>query len=141
MQACARLSPQPEGGRAVSPRLTPERFGTVPRLYVEAKNDRSVVPAALSGIMASFILALSRALGETMAVTLAAGANPQLTLNPGKSIETMTAYIVNTSKGDISTSGLVFPSLFAVGLTLFVFTLGMNLLAQRLVLKFRQVYA
>lgn len=102
---------------------------------------RTVVPAALSGIMASFILALSRALGETMAVTLAAGANPQLTLNPAKSIETMTAYIVNTSKGDISTTGLVFPSLFAVGLTLFVFTMGMNMLAQRLVKRFRQVYS
>lgn len=102
---------------------------------------RTVVPAALSGIMASFILALSRALGETMAVTLAAGANPQLTFDPGKSIETMTAYIVNTSKGDISTSGLVFPSLFAVGLTLFVFTMCMNLLAQRLVARFRQAYS
>jgi phosphate transport system permease protein len=102
---------------------------------------RIVVPAALSGIMASFILALSRALGETMAVTLAAGANPQLTLNPAKSIETMTAYIVNTSKGDISTTGLVFPSLFAVGATLFVVTMIMNLIAQRLVKRFRQVYA
>lgn len=102
---------------------------------------RTVVPAALSGIMASFILALSRALGETMAVTLAAGASPQLTLDPRQSIETMTAYIVNTSKGDISTSGLVFPSLFAVGLTLFVFTMGMNMLAQRLVRRFRQVYS
>ncbi|AIE85294.1 phosphate ABC transporter permease subunit PstC [Fimbriimonas ginsengisoli] len=102
---------------------------------------RIVVPAALSGIMASFILALSRALGETMAVTLAAGANPQLTLNPAKSIETMTAYIVNTSKGDISTTGLVFPSLFAVGATLFAITMVMNLIAQRLVKRFRQVYA
>lgn len=100
-----------------------------------------VIPAALSGIMASFILALSRALGETMAVTLAAGANPQLTFNPAESIETMTAYIVNTSKGDISTTGLVFPSLFAVGLTLFVLTLIMNLIAQALVKRFRQVYA
>jgi len=99
-----------------------------------------VVPAALSGVMASFILALSRALGETMAVTLAAGANPQLTFNPAKSIETMTAYIVNTSKGDVSTTGLAFPSLFAVGVTLFVFTITMNLIAQRLVRRFRQVY-
>jgi phosphate transport system permease protein len=97
-----------------------------------------VVPSAVSGIMASFILALSRALGETMAVTLAAGANPQLSFNPAKSIETMTSYIVNATRGDVATTGLAFPSLFAVGLTLFAFTLAMNMLAQRLVRRFRQ---
>lgn len=104
-------------------------------------NVKIVVPAAFSGVMAAFILALSRALGETMAVTLAAGANPVLTLNPAKSIETMTAYIVNTAKGDAEAGTLKYQSLFAVGVTLFVFTLLMNLLAQHLVKRFRQVYA
>lgn len=100
-----------------------------------------VVPAALSGIMASFILALSRALGETMAVTLAAGATPTLTFNPAESIQTMTAYIVTTAKGDAPFGSVRYNSLFAVGVTLFVFTMIMNLIAVRLVKKFRQVYA
>jgi phosphate transport system permease protein len=100
-----------------------------------------VVPAALSGIMASFILALSRALGETMAVTLAAGSNPVLTFNPAKAIETMTAYIVATSKGDAGVGTVRYNSIFAVGVTLFVFTMVMNLIATRLVKKFRQVYS
>ena len=100
-----------------------------------------VVPGALSGIMAAFILALSRALGETMAVTLAAGANPQLTLSPFEGIQTMTAYIVQTSKGDVEHASLRYYSIFAVGVTLFVFTMIMNLLAQRFVRKFRQVYS
>lgn len=100
-----------------------------------------VVPAAFSGIMASFILALSRALGETMAVALAAGSTPNFTFNPTQSIETMTAYIVQTTKGDSAVGGFKYHSLFAVGITLFAFTLIMNLIAQRLVKRFRQVYA
>lgn len=100
-----------------------------------------VVPAGLSGIMASFILALSRALGETMAVALAAGSNPVLTFNPLKSIQTMTAYIVSTAKGDAPTGTIKYQSLFAVGITLFVFTMIMNMIAQKLVKKFRQVYS
>jgi phosphate transport system permease protein len=91
--------------------------------------------------MAAFILALSRALGETMAVTLAAGASAKFTLNPAESIETMTAYIVNTAKGDAPAGSDKYRSLFAVAVTLFVFTMAMNLLAQRLVKRFRQVYA
>jgi phosphate transport system permease protein len=102
---------------------------------------RIVVPAALSGVMASFILALSRALGETMAVTLAAGSNPVLTLNPAKSIETMTAYIVTTASGDAATGSIRYTSIFAVGVTLFAFTMVMNLIAARLVKRFRQVYS
>jgi len=100
-----------------------------------------VVPAALSGIMASFILALSRALGETMAVALAAGSNPILTLDPSRSIQTMTAYIVQVASGDAAAGSAAYKSIFAVGLTLFAFTFLMNMLAIRLVRRFRQVYA
>jgi phosphate transport system permease protein len=102
---------------------------------------KTVVPAALSGVMAAFILALSRALGETMAVALAAGSNPQLTFNPTESIQTMTAYIVSTAKGDAPYGTIKYDSLFAVGVTLFSFTLVMNIFATRLVKKFRQAYA
>lgn len=99
-----------------------------------------VVPAALSGIVASFILALSRALGETMAVTLAAGSNPVLSLDPTKGIETMTAYMVSTSKGDIEVGTMKYYSIFAVGLVLFAFTFGMNMIARKLVNKFKLNY-
>ncbi len=99
-----------------------------------------VVPAALSGIAASFLLALSRAIGETMAVTLAAGSTPRLTLNPAQSIQTMTAFIVQVSQGDTPVGSTAYKTLFAVGLTLFAITLLMNLLAQRLVKRYRLVY-
>jgi phosphate transport system permease protein len=101
---------------------------------------RVVVPAALSGIVAAFILAMSRAIGETMIVTIAAGQNPNFTLNPFVPIETMTAYIVQVSLGDSPTGTLEFKTIFAVGLSLFVITLGMNLLSQVIVRKFREVY-
>ena len=101
---------------------------------------RVVIPAALSGIVASFILALSRAIGETMAVTLASGATPNLTLNPAESIQTMTAYIVQISKGDTPAGTTAYHTLFAVGLTLFAITMAMNVVAVRLVKRFRQVY-
>lgn len=101
---------------------------------------RVVVPAALSGIVASFILAISRAIGETMIVTLAAGATPNLTMNPLDSIQTMTAYIVQLSLGDTPQGSLEFRTLFAVAMTLFVLTLGMNVASQFLLQRFRDVY-
>jgi len=99
-----------------------------------------VTPAALSGIMAGTILAISRAVGETMAVTLAAGATPKLTLNPAESIQTMTAYIVQVSKGDTPSGTLEYHTIFAVGAALFAITFGLNILANKLVQKFRMVY-
>ena len=101
---------------------------------------RVVVPAALSGIAASFILAASRAVGETMIVTIAAGQNPNFTLNPFVPVETMTAYIVQVSMGDAPTGTLEFKTIFAVALTLFLITLGMNLLSQYVVRRFREEY-
>jgi phosphate transport system permease protein len=99
-----------------------------------------VVPGALSGILASFVLALSRALGETMAVVIAAGQTPKLTLNPLESIETMTAYIVQVSLGDTPAGTIEYKTIFAVGVLLFTITLGMNLLANRILARFREVY-
>ena len=99
-----------------------------------------VVPAALSGIVAAFILSMSRAIGETMIVTIAAGQNPKFTFNPFVPIETMTAYIVQVSMGDAPTGSLEFKTIFAVGLSLFVITLAMNLLSQYFVRRFREEY-
>jgi phosphate transport system permease protein len=99
-----------------------------------------VVPAALSGIVASFILAVSRAVGETMIVAIAAGQSPRLTLNPLVPVETMTAYIVQVSLGDTPTGTLEFKTIFAVGMSLFLITLALNLLSHRLVARFREKY-
>jgi phosphate transport system permease protein len=99
-----------------------------------------VFPAALSGVMASIILAGSRAVGETMAVVLAAGTNPILTLDPRDSVQTMTAFIVQISLGDTPQQSIQFKALFAVGATLFLMTLGLNLLSDWLVRRFRNVY-
>ena len=101
---------------------------------------RVVVPAALSGIVASFLLAMARAIGETMAVTIAGGQNPNLSLNVLGSIETMTAYIVHVTSGDTEVGSLAERSLYAVGLTLFLMTLTMNMLSQIVQRRFREVY-
>lgn len=101
---------------------------------------RVVLPAALSGIMASIILAMSRAAGETMAVVLAAGTAPILTFDPRDSVQTMTAFIVQISLGDTPADSIQFRALFAVGATLFVITLGLNLLSNWFVARFRNIY-
>ncbi|MGD8873348.1 MAG: phosphate ABC transporter permease subunit PstC [Gemmatimonadota bacterium] len=103
-------------------------------------STRVVVPAALSGIIASFILAISRAIGETMAVTIAAGNLPNMTLNPFESIQTMTAYIVQVSLGDTPQGTIVYRTLFAVGMTLFLITLAMNVVSQWVLARFREEY-
>jgi phosphate transport system permease protein len=103
-------------------------------------STRVMVPAALSGIMASFILAFSRAVGETMIVALAAGATPRFTFNPLDSIQTMTGFIVQISLGDTPRGTIEYQTLFAVGFTLFVMTLLMNVLSLWLTAKFREEY-
>lgn len=101
---------------------------------------RVVVPGAFSGVLAASVLALSRALGETMAVAIAAGSTPVLTLNPLESIQTMTAYIVQVSLGDTPAGTVEYQSLFAVGAVLFASTLFMNTIAQKVLRRFREVY-
>ena len=102
---------------------------------------RVVVPAAFSGISASFILAVSRAIGETMIVAVAAGQQPRLTANPLVPIETMTAYIVQVSLGDTPAGTLEYRTIFAVGMLLFVMTFVLNLASSRLRRRFREEYA
>jgi phosphate transport system permease protein len=101
---------------------------------------RVVFPAAVSGIVASVVLAISRTVGETMVVLLAAGSTPNLTFLPNESIQTMTAYIAVVATGDLSTGSLDYKSVFAVGTVLFLMTLAMNLLSIRLVRRYREIY-
>jgi phosphate transport system permease protein len=101
---------------------------------------RTVVPAALSGIVASFLLAVSRAIGETMIVTIAAGGQANLTLNPLRSVQTMTAYIAQTATGELAHGSVEYQTIFAVGLTLFVITLLMNIVSIFVLRRFREVY-
>jgi len=99
-----------------------------------------VVPAATSGIVAAFIVAISRAIGETMVVALAAGAGPNFTFNPFRPAETMTGHIVRISGGDLSYDSIDYNSIFAIGLFLFFITLTLNVISQRVVRRFREVY-
>jgi phosphate transport system permease protein len=101
---------------------------------------RVVFPAAISGIVASIVLAGSRAVGETMVVLLAAGKTPNLTFDPGASVQTMTAFIGTTATGDVATGTTAYKTIFAVGALLFVMTFVMNIFAIRLVRRFREVY-
>ncbi len=101
---------------------------------------RIVVPAAVSGIVASFVLAISRAVGETMIVLVAMGQQPNLTFDPREAAEAMTAFIAATGAGDVPTGSIEYKTIFAVGATLFVMTLIMNVFAIRLVRKYREVY-
>ncbi|MDZ7801455.1 MAG: phosphate ABC transporter permease subunit PstC [Trueperaceae bacterium] len=102
---------------------------------------RVVIPAALSGIVASLILAVSRAIGETMIVTLAAGQRPDLHFDPRKTIATMTSFVVQAATGDQPAGSVAARSLYAVASTLFVMTLALNLTAQAIVRRFREAYA
>jgi phosphate transport system permease protein len=99
-----------------------------------------VLPAALSGIMAAFILAVSRAIGETMIVAIAAGQQPRLTLNPLVPIETITAYIVQVSLGDTPHGSIEYKTIFAAGSTLFAITFILNVASFKLRQKFREIY-
>ena len=124
--------------RAVPRSLREAAYGLgATRLEVSTK---VVVPAALSGIVASFILAVSRAIGETMIVTIAAGQSPNFTFNPFVPIQTMTSYIVQVSLGDTPTGTLESRTIFAVALVLFFMTLVMNLLSHYVVRRFREEY-
>ncbi len=130
--------------------LSEDAMRAVPRSLREAAyglgatklevSTQVVVPAALSGIVSAFILAVSRAIGETMIVTIAAGQSPNFTFNPFVPIETMTAYIVQVSMGDTPTGTLEYKTIFAVALLLFAITLVMNLLSQFVVRRFREEY-
>jgi phosphate transport system permease protein len=125
------LSAVPRSLREASYGLGATRFETIIKV---------VVPAALSGIIAAFILGVSRAVGETMIVALAAGAGPNLTFNPFLPAETMTGHIVRISGGDLSYNSIDYNSLFAIGLALFVLTLVLNLISRYITKRFREAY-
>ena len=103
-------------------------------------STRIVVPAAISGITAAFVLGISRAVGETMIVLVAAGQQPNLTFDPREAVETMSAFIAATGAGDVPTGSVEYKTIFAVGATLFVMTLILNVIAIRLVERFREEY-
>lgn len=130
--------------------ISEDAMSAVPRslregAYALGSSKRSVavkvvVPAALSGIIASFVLGVSRAIGETIVVLIAAGNTPNLTFNPLESIQTMTAFIATSATGDIGVGTIEYKTVFAVGSLLFIMTLAMNALSIWLVRRFREVY-
>ena len=130
--------------------MTEDALSAVPRSLREAAYGMGatrletavqvVLPAALSGIAAAVIVGLSRAIGETMIVAVAAGAGPNFTLNPFVGAETMTGHIVRISGGDLSYDSVDYNSIFAIGLMLFVITLTLNIISQKIVRRFREVY-
>jgi len=130
--------------------LCDDAFRAVPRSLREGAyalsatrlevSTRVVFPAALSGVVAAVLLAFARAVGETMAVTLAAGMTPKLTLNPLTSIQTLTSYIVQVSLGDTPAGTIEYHTIFAVGMTLFTITLLINVIAHRVMRRFREAY-
>lgn len=125
------LSAVPRSLREAAYGLGATRFETAVKI---------VLPAALSGIIAAFILAVSRAIGETMIVAVAAGSGSKFTFNPFESAETMTGYIARISGGDLSYDTPDYNSIFAVGLLLFLVTLVLNIVSRRIVRRFREVY-
>jgi phosphate transport system permease protein len=130
--------------------LSEDAMGAVPRTLRDGAyalgstrlqvSTRIVVPAAVSGIVASFVLGLSRAVGETMIVLIAAGQQANLTFDPREAVATMTAFIAATGAGDVPTGSLEYKTIFAVGATLFVLTLAMNVVSIRLVRRYQEVY-
>jgi len=130
--------------------MTEDALSAVPRSLREAAYGlggtklevalKVVVPAALSGISAAIIVGISRAIGETMIVAVAAGAGPNFTFNPFMGAETMTGHIVRISGGDLSYDSIDYNSIFAIGLMLFFVTLTLNIISQVIVRRFREVY-
>ena len=130
--------------------MTEDALSAVPRSLREAGYGlggtklevalKIVVPAAISGISAAIIVGISRAIGETMIVAVAAGAGPNFTFNPFKGAETMTGHIVRISGGDLSYDSIDYNSIFAIGLMLFVITMTLNIISQGIVRRFREVY-
>lgn len=130
--------------------MTEDALSAVPRSLREAAYAlgatklevaiKIVLPAALSGIAAATILGISRAIGETMIVAIAAGAGPNFTLNPFQAAETMTGHIVRISGGDLSYDSIDYNSIFAIGLLLFLMTLTLNIISRQIVRRFREVY-
>jgi phosphate transport system permease protein len=104
-------------------------------------STKVVVPAALSGIVAAFLLAIARAVGETMIVALAAGGTPRLTLNPAESVQTLTAYMVQIALGDAPAGGVEYYSIYAVGLVLFCITMVFTIVGHHIRNRFREEYA
>jgi phosphate transport system permease protein len=130
--------------------MSEDALSAVPRALREASYGlgstklettiRVVLPAAVSGVVAAVIIAISRAIGETMIMAIAAGARPNLTGNPFESAWTMTGYIASISGGDLAYDTLDYNSIFVVGLLLFLMTLTLNIISRSIVTRFREVY-